>query len=67
LNNVGNGWSYDGLNFRTPRHGTNGAVPVFQYHFDQSQTYGGWRFLFSTNINQSNEGWTLDEVAFFAF
>ena len=64
---MGNGWTYDGLNFRTPRNGTGGAVPVFKYKYDQSLTYGGWRFRFSTNPNRSNEGWTFDKIAFYAF
>lgn len=27
--NDGNGWHIDGVSFRTPLHGVNGAVPVF--------------------------------------
>jgi hypothetical protein len=62
-----NGWSIDGVSFKAPLHGIANTVPVFEYHYDQSKTYGGWRFLYSTNSTRSSEGWTLDGIKFFAF
>lgn len=64
---VQSGWTYDGVAFRVPLHGANGVSPVYQYHYDQSNTYGGWRFNFTTSPHCENEGWTMDEIAFFGF
>lgn len=66
-NAVGEGWTLDGPCFKAPLQTMDEAVPVYQYHYDQSKTYGGWRFLFSTDSNHQSDGWTMDKVAFFAF
>lgn len=47
--NVGDGWIYDGVAFNAPVDNPN-AVPVHQFHYDQSNTYGGWRFNYSTSM-----------------
>jgi hypothetical protein len=65
--NLGEGWIYDGLAFKVPNQSAYGAVPVYQFHFDQKHTYGGWRFLYSTSENHVKQGWVMDRVAFYAF
>ena len=62
--NLGQGWTYDGIAFKVP---IIGNVRVHQFHYDQSSTYGGWRFHFSKDMKPQSEGWTYDGDAFQAF
>jgi hypothetical protein len=39
---------------------------MFQYHHDQSNTYGGWRYFFSLQKG-SYEGWELDCAGFHVY
>lgn len=64
---LGQGWIFDGVAFHVPNAGTHGAVPLYQFHYDQSKTYGGWRFNFNRTMQPANEGWTCDGVAFQVF
>jgi hypothetical protein len=64
---LSDGWIYDGLVFRVPHQELDGVVPVFQFHCDQSKTYGGWRYLYSTSEAHKTQGWTCDGIAFYAF
>lgn len=69
ITDEGNGWILDnGVSFKTPFNGSEPyAIPVYQYYYDQTNTYGGWRFLYSTNFNQSALGWTPDGIGFYAY
>ena len=49
--NIKEGWTYDKIAFYTPSKDTIGAIPVYEYYFDQKKTYGGVRFNYSTNSN----------------
>jgi hypothetical protein len=64
---LGEGWTHDGIAFFSATDENPNAVPIYQFHYDQSKTYGGWRFLFSTNMHPAKEGWTYDCVAFKAY
>ena len=46
---LSDGWTKDGVVFKVPSTHANGRVPVYQYHYDQNKTYGGWRYLYSVD------------------
>jgi hypothetical protein len=62
--NLGDGWILDGIAFYAADETDPSAIPINQFHYDQSKTFGGWRFLFGTTMHPTNEGWTFDHVAF---
>lgn len=51
---LGQGWTFDGVAFYVPDNNNPLAVPLYQFHYDQSKTYGGWRFNFNTTMNPAN-------------
>ena len=64
---LGEGWSFDGIAFHVPKQDNPNAVPLYQFHYDQKDTYGGWRFHFSTSKKPSQQGWKCDGIAFRVF
>lgn len=65
--NLSDGWILDGIAFYAANDTDPNTVPVYQFHYDQSKTFGGWRFLFGTTMQPTQEGWTYDCVAFKAW
>ena len=63
---LGYGWIYDGVAFRVPVNDPD-CVNIYEFHYDQSNTYGGWRNNFSTSMDPVNRGWTFDGIGFKAF
>lgn len=63
---LGYGWTYDGIAFYAPVNDPQ-SVDVYGFHYDQTNTYGGWRNHFSTSLQPSNVGWTCDGAVFKAF
>lgn len=65
--NLGEGWNCDGIAFRVPDNLDPYSVPLHQFHYDQTGTYGGWRFHFSTKMSPADSGWTYDADVFRVF
>ena len=42
-------------------------IDIYQFHYNQKGTYGGWRFYFNKTMDPTKESWTYDKVAFKAF
>ena len=50
---VGQGWTFDGVAFAAPVNTDPKGVPLFQFHYDQKATYGGWRFNYNRSMKPS--------------
>lgn len=57
---VGQGWIFDGVAFHVPQYQQIQTTPLYQFHYDQNKTYGGWRFTYDTTMKPAYEGWTCD-------
>ena len=51
---VGQGWTFDGVAFGAPVDSDSNGVPLFQFHYDQDATYGGWRFNYNTSMQPAS-------------
>lgn len=64
---LGEGWEFDGIAFHVPDNTHPNAVPLYQFHYNQKDTYGGWRFNFNTTMKPANQGWKCDGIPFKVF
>jgi len=51
---LGEGWAFDGIAFHVPDNSDHYAVSLYQFHYDQNNTYGGWRFNFNTTMKPAS-------------
>jgi len=70
---LGQGWGFDKYSFSVVSGNVHELeemfpdllVPVYKYHFDQSKTFGGWKFLYTPQDPSVTDGWTQDTMAFY--